>query len=284
MSLNKWIPKLIGFYINTLSYLYPKEAVRLTEKFISEPKKGKLTPEELPNILKESTQKTLYYKNLPIQTYIWEGNDDVILLAHGWESNAARWYLLIPILRKSNCTIVALDAPAHGLSGSKWFNVAKYSYFLEIVINHFNPKYVIGHSIGGTASLFHQYKHQTPSIKKIVLLGSPGELEKMVGNFAFILGLKKRIIRLTNKKFFKDHNISFENFSLAKMVKSINTKGLIAHDKTDRVVHFNESKAIANQWEDVVFIPTKGLGHGLQNEELYTKVYQFLFENSIETV
>lgn len=37
--LQQFILKTIGVYINALSYLYPKEAVRLAEKYISEPRK-----------------------------------------------------------------------------------------------------------------------------------------------------------------------------------------------------------------------------------------------------
>lgn len=277
--LQQFILKTIGVYINALSYLYPKEAVRLAEKYISEPRKGKLNPSDLPDILKDNRHINLSLNGHNIQTYRWEGNEDIILLVHGWESNAARWYKLIPILEKSGCTIVAIDAPAHGLSGSKWFNVGKYSEFLKVAIEHFKPKYVIGHSIGGTASLFHQYKHQTPEIEKIVLLGSPGELRIMVYNFASIFNLKKRVIGLMEKKFFKDHQFNFETFSLVKMAPSIKSKGLIVHDRTDKIVSYREGKKLAEAWEDVTFITTRGLGHGLQDEDLYQKVYDFLFDS-----
>lgn len=269
----------IGFYINALSYIFPKEAVRLTEKYISEPKRGKLNRNELPSILEESDKIQLPYKDTLIQTYTWKGDEKIILLVHGWESNASRWQRLIGILKKTGHTIIALDAPAHGLSGGKWFNVAKYAECLKVVIEHFNPTIIVGHSIGGTASMYHQYQYETPSVKKIILLGSPGELEILVANFAKILGLKNRIIRLTEKKFIKDYNISFKDFSIAKMTPFIKSKGFIAHDRKDEVVKIRESRKIAAAWDDVIFVQTKGLGHGLQDEELYQKIYEFVLQN-----
>lgn len=271
--------KTYGFYINSLSYIYPKEAVRLSEKLISEPKKGRLDSDDLPPILKASNQVRIVSDKFSIQTYTWKGHiDKIILLVHGWESNSARWSPLIPILQKSGYTIMALDAPAHGLSDNNWFNVAKYSEAITEVIEHHNPEIVIGHSIGGTASVFHQYKHNTPSVKKLVLMGSPGELITTVKKFAYLLGLNKNVIRLMDKKFEKDYGLSFKRFSVSKMVKTIDSEGLLIHDRNDIVVKIRESRDIKSAWKKAQFIQTKGLGHGLQNEDLYHKIYDFLFK------
>ena len=47
--------------------------------------------------------------------------------------------------------IVALDAPAHGTSGSKIFNAVLYSKFIEVVCKEFKPSILMGHSVGGMA-------------------------------------------------------------------------------------------------------------------------------------
>jgi pimeloyl-ACP methyl ester carboxylesterase len=44
-------------------------------------------------------------------------------LVHGWESNASRWGNLLPYLKKSGSTIIAIDGPAHGLSSGKEFSI-----------------------------------------------------------------------------------------------------------------------------------------------------------------
>lgn len=270
--------KTYGFYINSLSYIYPKKAVRLSEKLISEPKKGKLDPVDLPQILQNSHRVRIVSDKFSIQTYTWKGvSDKIILLVHGWESNASRWSPLIAVLKKSGYTIMALDAPAHGLSDNEWFNVAKYSEAITEVIEHHNPEIVIGHSIGGTASVFHQFKHHTPSIKKMVLMGSPSELITTVKKFAYLLGLNKKVIRLMDKKFEKDYGLSFKRFSVSQMVKSIEAEGLLIHDRNDIVVKIRESRSIKSAWKQSKMIQTKGLGHGLQNDDLYLKIYDFLF-------
>jgi hypothetical protein len=42
-------------------------------------------------ILQETEKETIQSQGIHFQTYTWKGNDTIILLAHGWESNASRW-------------------------------------------------------------------------------------------------------------------------------------------------------------------------------------------------
>jgi pimeloyl-ACP methyl ester carboxylesterase len=102
--------KSVGLYINFLSF--SPEKPRLAYTLFSEQRWQALW-DKLPAILQE-TEKTYNHK-VHFQTYTWKGNDTIILLAHGWESNASRWENILPYLRKSSSTI-AIDAPAHGLS------------------------------------------------------------------------------------------------------------------------------------------------------------------------
>ena len=67
-------------------------------------------------------------------------------------------------------TIIAIDAPAHGLSTGKEFNVPLYTEFLEIAVNKYKPHILIGHSIGGAACVYHQVKYPNTIIKKLILL------------------------------------------------------------------------------------------------------------------
>ena len=70
---------------------------------------------------------------------------------HGWESNSGRWKNIIQRLQQEQYNIVALDAPAHGASGSSSFNAILYSKFITVVSKNFKPNFFIGHSVGGMA-------------------------------------------------------------------------------------------------------------------------------------
>lgn len=272
------LTKSIGLYINILSFVFPKKASLLAYSYFSEPREGKLSKSELPEILQEAKSETFQLEEHSFQTYTWQGNDTVILLVHGWQSNASRWENLLPYLKKSGSTIVAIDGPAHGLSSGKEFSIPKYAKFIHIAVEKFKPQYLIGHSIGGKTCLYYQSVYQNDGVQKMVILGAPSDFKIILNNYVALLSLNAKIVKSLEAHYLNNFNLQLENFSGKLFASKINIKGLIAHDVEDTVVLFEEGKKIAAAWSNAIFIETKGLGHSMHDEELYKKVYDFLFE------
>lgn len=270
--------KSIGLYINLLSYVFPKKASQIAYAFFSEPREGKLSKSKLPQILQEAQTETFQQEGHHFQTYTWKGNDTVILLVHGWESNASRWENLLPYLKKSGSTIIAIDGPAHGLSSGKEFNIPQYAAFIHIAVQKFKPQFLIGHSIGGKTCLYYQSVYQNDALKKMVILGSPSDFKIILHNYITLLSLNSKIYKALENHYLDTFKLKLDLFSGKLFASKIKTKGLIAHDIDDTVVLFEEGKKIAGAWKNAVFIETKGLGHSLHDDELYKKVYRFLFE------
>jgi pimeloyl-ACP methyl ester carboxylesterase len=272
------ISKTLGLYINILSYIYPKKASWLAYKFFSHPRDGRLIKEALPDILKVADAEMITYNDFLFQTYTWKGNDKKVLLMHGWESNASRWELLIGYLKKSGCTIIAIDAPAHGLSSGAEFSMPRYAEFVNVAVQQFKPDYLIGHSLGGATALYFQSHYHNDYIKKMVVLGAPCELDTLLKNYAGMLSLNSNVFQLLERHFFEHYKIKTHEFSGTVFASKIKVKGLIAHDVDDTVVSFKEALKIAEAWPDAKFITTKGLGHSMHGDALYSSVYEFLFE------
>ena len=272
------LTKSIGFYINLMSFVFPEKAAQLAHGYFSEPRKGKLTKDKLPKTLQGAQLKTIQYNEDTIQTYIWKGNETVILLIHGWESNSSRWKKMLPYLKKSGSTIIAIDGPAQGLSSGKEFTVTKYAEFMDVVVKKHQPHHIIGHSLGGKASLYYQYKYQNPGIQKMVILGAPSDFNIIFNNFIKLLGLNNKVEKALEKKYTALLNHDLDLFSAREFASKIEVKGFLAHDIDDIVVLFKEGKKIAGTWKNVHFMQTKGLGHKLHDDDLYQKVCAFLFE------
>jgi esterase/lipase len=270
------ITKSVGFYINSLGVLFPKKAASLAYKIFSQPRLGKLNPLKIPAFLQTAQQEILDYKHHKIQTYIWHGNQNVILLAHGWESNSMRWKKLFPYLKKTGSTIIAIDAPAHGLSSGQEFNAILYSEFIKIAVDKFQPNAIIGHSVGGMASFYYQYKHQNPEIKKLVLLGAPSDLRIIFSNYVNLLSLNSRMTKALENFFVQKFQLQLDDFSGQKFCAQIKTKGIVAHDIKDKIVAFSEGEKIGKAYQTAKFITTKGFGHSLHQEELYQEISDFL--------
>ena len=273
------LTKTIGFYLNTLGYINPAKASLLAYRIFSEPRDGRLLKDKLPAILLSGESQTFRYENDDLQAYVWQGNDHVILLVHGWESNASRWEKLMPYLQESGSTIVAIDAPAHGLSGGKEFNVPRYAEFIEAAVQQFHPHILIGHSIGGAACVYYQYKYQNEKLEKMVLLGAPSDMKRLASNYVNLLSLNAKVTALFENQFIERFRFSLDEFSGQIFGKHIKLKGIIAHDVNDEVVSFEEAKKIAGSWTNATFIETRGLGHSMHDDDLYRKVADFLFED-----
>lgn len=273
------LTKSFGCYINLLSFLNPKKATQLAYQLFSEPRAGKLQLDVLPELLQEAEKETLTYQSHEFQTYSWKGNHQIILLVHGWESNASRWEKLLPYLKKTGKTIVALDAPAHGLTSGKEFNVPLYTACIEVAVRKFKPETLIGHSIGGAACIYFQHRFQNENLSKIVLLGAPSDMQILISNYLKLLSLNSKMELLLENYFIANFNFKLADFSGKLFAENITIPALIAHDMDDTIVLFEEGKKIASSWKNSTFIATQGLGHSMHDADLYSEIIRFLMEN-----
>lgn len=271
------IAKIIGLYINVLSYVAPSNAVQLSYKLFSEPRKGKLKLHSLPKTLQKAEHNSYQYNNDVIQTYTWRGNNEIIFLIHGWESNGSRWKKLLKQLLTTGKTIIAIDAPAHGLSSGKEFTVLKYAEFIDFIAQKFPPQIIIGHSVGGQATAFYQANYKT-NLEKIVLLGAPSDLYVIFKNYVNMLSLNNKVYLQLKAYMLARFNIKVEEFSSANFLENCTIKGIIAHDVDDSVVLIDEAKKLSKAWKNAKFIETKGLGHSLHDQYLYKTIIDFIVE------
>ena len=266
---------LLRNYLNGLAFFSELKAGQKTAEIIFNPRKGRLTDENR-QILSEATWETLFLDDVKIQTYRWEGTKGTVLLAHGWESNAARWEVLVNKLRKNGFSVVALDAPAHGESGSQYFNALLYAEMIEVAAKRFEPIAMVGHSAGAFSTAFCAIHYLHPSVKRVVLLAPPSELNQIFNKFLDFVNVSKSVRRGFYNKLEQRFGKTIEYFSIKELIKPLTIKGLIMHDKTDDICAFSDSEHIHAHWQGSTFIPTEGYGHRLQNEFVHMAVSDYL--------
>ncbi|RSK40615.1 alpha/beta hydrolase [Mangrovimonas spongiae] len=267
--------KTIGLIINLVSFISPKLSARIAIFLFTKPFKGKITLEQ-SDFLETAFKEEFTYKKFPIMSYRWLGNKETVLLVHGWESNSARWKNLILELKKQDFNIIALDAPAHGNSGGNRFNALLYAEFINVISQRFKPTVIIGHSVGGMASIFSQSKYQNTSVKKIILLGAPSEFKNILERYTNMLGYNQRTITQINTTIIERYGASPEDFSTAKQLKNITSKGLIIHDKEDDIIPYEDAILIKKHFKSSTLITTNGLGHSLRDTSINKHICQFL--------
>lgn len=267
--------KLVGSSLNSLSYISKSYAAKKALTLFSIPRKGHIT--ELQSaFLATAIKERLEHVPFGIMTYRWEGNGPTILLVHGWESNSGRWKPLIKHLKEKDYNIIALDAPAHGNSDSPYFNALLYAEFIHEAAKKHQPEIIIGHSVGGMATVFFQNKYRLNCIKKMVLLGTPSEFENVLKQYTDMLRYNQRLVKQLKTVIEERFGAPPEAFSTAKYIEHIDVKGLIIHDEEDDIIPYNDALLIKSNFKNSQLITTKGLGHSLNHKTVTTHISAFI--------
>ncbi|MEW7291080.1 alpha/beta hydrolase [Aquimarina sp. 2304DJ70-9] len=271
----QYLPTLIGKYIQFLFFFSQKKALNKAYILFCTPRKGKILPEQ-EDFLEDAEDEIILVEDLEIQTYRWSSLGETILLIHGWESNAHRWKRLIQKLHKKGYNVIAFDAPAHGNSSGKILNVPLYTKCLQKIVELYRPNHLLGHSVGGMTTIFHQYTYPSPEIEKLIVLAPPGELARIMKGYQEILKLSPKFMKALDQYFKNKHSFYFKEFSAPQFVKNLTHKGLLIHDKNDDVAPYAEAEAISKNWNGVHFIATEDYGHSLFFDEVDTMIIDFL--------
>ncbi|WP_299278723.1 alpha/beta hydrolase [uncultured Psychroserpens sp.] len=267
--------KIIGFFINLISFISPRTAGKMAIKLFSSPRKIKLKEVE-KDFLDTAFTEDVKYAGLSIRTYRWLGKNDTILLAHGWESNSFRWKPLIEKLKTLDYNIVALDAPAHGHSTGKLFNAILYAECINIVAKKFEANIIIGHSVGGMATAFFQQKYQLKSVEKLVLLGAPSNFVGVFRRYVNMMSYNERVSQTMNELILERFNEKPDYFNAARLSEHIKADGLIIHDELDKIIPYNDAEDFKTFYKKSKLIKTKGYGHGLRAEEVNDYILDFI--------
>lgn len=274
-TVKKYLPKIIGFKLNSLFLVRPNAAVIQAFQLFCGPRHGRTKPDQEAFLNAAKTEK-ISVDGKSLQLYQWKGNKETILLLHGWESNTHRWKQLIEKLQAESYNIVAFDAPAHGNSEGKLFNVPLYAKCVDIMIKKVHPNHIIGHSMGAMTAVYQQHFHPANNIEKLILLGPPSELTLIMDDFQKILNLTPKFMHALEAYFHAKFGFTFKEFSIAAFAKTIKQKGVLFHDAYDKIAPVSSSKAIHANWKNSELIITEGAGHSLNNDAINLDILRFL--------
>lgn len=276
-KIKKFIPKVIGWRLNLLYKVQPDNALQRLYQLFCEPRKGKLQLSELPSFLRNAERKTLKIEKNNIMTYHWKNSGKKILLVHGWESNSSRWEEVVKRLHSLGYELIAFDAPAHGLSGGNELHVPLFAKCVTAVQDEYHAHFAIGHSAGAMSLVYQAYAFpETQDFEKLVLLGSPSEMTKIINDMAHILRLKHKVVQDLDQFFKQKFGFYFDEFSIAKFAKILKTPSLVIHDKYDRVAPVEAAHAIAGNLENSQMVITEGQGHSLNRRSVIDRYIDFI--------
>jgi pimeloyl-ACP methyl ester carboxylesterase len=265
---------LLRFQINTLALFSPKLAGHKALDVFRTPRKGRLRDSDR-TFLQGAKWETLQAQGLNIQTYLWEGTGPGVLLAHGWESNSARWRTFVQLFQKKGYRIIALDAPGHGLTSSNRFDAKWYAEALQAVAEHFKPAFLVGHSAGGMSLLYYLAEQRPDFIKGGVVIAAPCSLRKVLNNFNSVMHLSEYAMLGLEMAVNKQFDVPVDAFNLLDYAQKTKVPGLVLYDACDEIASFAEGQRLASVWKRSHFEGYNGLGHSMNNKAVAEEIIEF---------
>jgi pimeloyl-ACP methyl ester carboxylesterase len=233
-------------------------------------------------VMDDAVRSTITSRGQRIAVYRWGTGPRAILLVHGWQSRAAGFAPLVRELRESGRTIVAFDAPAHGLSTGKQTDVRDYAAIIsELARVHDGFEAIIAHSFGTPGAA--QAIRSGVRVGKLVTINGAADFEYLLKRFAGTLGLKesslKAIRRRTENRLFRGVTDDIWSSYSATAALPNEVPWLVIHDDSDWTIELAQAHAlVAAHPASTELVVTHGLGHNrpLRDDAVLDRIGLFL--------
>ncbi|MFY0628401.1 MAG: alpha/beta fold hydrolase [Reichenbachiella sp.] len=255
---------IIKFYFKALSFISPNLAGLSAFNFFQRPLNKKVRKKELTFFKAVKSFKIKHYLE-DIHCYELGPKDGpIVILVHGWESNAASLSGIGLQLAEEGYHVVLFNLPAHGFSKLKKANLKICKEVLLEVINHIHPSgpfSIIAHSFGSAVTTYALSK-TTYHINNLILLTSPNKMADVFKEYSDFIGLSHAgYINLCNRatKLLKE---PLEELAVASIGQKIRYDHMtIIQDENDKVINKEKAIHIYNGWENSELKLVKDKGH-----------------------
>ena len=268
--------RIVGKYLNFINYLSPKIGGKQAFYIFCYPFKARINKKQQA-YLDTAEQFKLPVEDFEIQCYKWGNGPRKILFVHGWKSNTYRWRNFIENISKEEFTLYSFDAPGHGNSGSFFGNVPLYEKAISKINDYIgNAESIVAHSVGSFSTLYFINAHPDKKPQKMVSLASPESVADFIDFYVDKLQLNKRTMQNLEAYFRNYTSKEIEDFKLESLFDRNDAKGLIIHDKNDKVCSVDYAKKMHSLWPTSKLVLTEGHGHKLNDKFIIGMVKEFV--------
>lgn len=212
-----------------------------------------------------------------IAGYQWGEPGPVVVFAHGWWSHAGRFAPLAQAAVANGMRAVAFDAPGHGRSTGWRATMPEFAAALRAVGEHHGPLHaVVGHSLGGAASVFALARGLDAA--RAVIIAAPADLASWAVRFRDTFDISAGVYARMQRNMERRLAITLQDLDIPVLARQLRLPALVIHDVHDPDVPWTEGKAIADAWRGATLHTTERLGHRaiLRDRGVIDRVMTFL--------
>ncbi len=250
--------------VHTLfAYLWrftPTLAKLIAKRIFFAPSTYKITPVER-HYLDTARKFEISVHQKAVKCWEW-GSGPSVLLAHGWNGKGIQLHRFIEPLISMGCSVIAYDAPGHGESQgttSSYFEFTDTIRTLLTSSNGHDIQGVIAYSLGASATVNCIAKEN--HTLKTVLIAPALRLEEVLYSFFDDFGIPRSLYRNLIEEYENQFGYNMERDNPSNLLKEIESKILIVHDKNDSTIPYTDSKELSDELQNIDLHTTERLGH-----------------------
>ena len=211
---------------------------------------------------------------------------ELVLLVHGWESNAGSMGAIANMLTHAGYRVVALDLPAHGKSNLLYANLQLCREALRALIFHLNPTKpfsIVSHSFGSAVSTY-ALSGSSYEVNHFIMLTSPNRLIDIFNEFKNMIGLGSKAYQHLLSKAETILNERVETLTVEDKARDMRVKEItILHDINDKVLPYANSLRLGSKLPQAKLITLNNVGHYrmLWNADVIRRI-QTVLKNAVK--
>ncbi|HJV19991.1 MAG TPA: alpha/beta fold hydrolase [Sediminibacterium sp.] len=269
---------LIGYYqtkLRTIGLVAPQKAAELAFDLFSTPREQR-SKKIIPAVFHRGNPVSVTVNGITVRGFEWNNPNpeaSKVLIVHGFSSYSYKFDSYVLALKKEGFTVLAFDAPGHGLSDGRKINALIYRDTILAIEQAFGPLYgIVAHSLGGLAAALAFEQLPDAANRKLVLIAPATETRTAIDNFFKLIPATPRVVSAFEAHIERIANRPISYFSVARVVRRSLTSTLWVHDEEDNICTFNDVKPLLSEKiSSLKFFITKGLGHNQIYREHQTR-------------
>jgi len=241
-----------------LTQTAPRHAVERATRMMLTPPRHPFSDAELA-VLEEASLMPVPLITGRLIAWRWgRAADPAVVLVHGWGGRGTQLRGFIEPLLARGFSVVAYDAPGHGMTGGAESSLPHVLQGLNAVLDHLGPVHaIVGHSLGGAVAAMAMARR--PAVKRGVLIAPPASLTDSSRRIADTLQWPEALRAAVQRRIETRFGLKWSEFEAE--LASGEQPLLVIHDRQDREVPFGDGHRHARHWPHARILETSGLGH-----------------------